>query len=109
MINRSGPERRNKPRIKETFPATVRGVDINGHPFKTETELDNLSASGLHLRLNNSVEEGTKLSIVVQFANQLNVDGPSARMAADGVVLRAEKTHNGSYGLGVLFTKYRFL
>jgi PilZ domain-containing protein len=109
MINRSGPERRNKPRIQEKFPATVRGVDTSGHPFKTETELENLSAGGVYLRVANAVENGMRLSIVVLLTKALCEKSSSAQMAAHGVVLRSEPQLDGSCGLGVVFTRYRFL
>jgi PilZ domain-containing protein len=109
MINHRGPDRRIKPRIQEKFPATVCGVDTSGHPFKTETELENLSAGGVYLRVANAVENGTRLSIVVVLTKVLSKKSSSAQMAADGVVLRSEPQIDGSCGLGVVFTRYRFL
>jgi hypothetical protein len=109
MTIHNGPERRNKPRIKQTFPANVRGVDSSGQLFETESAVENLSASGFYVRLPQLVEGGTRLSIVVQFTNNSSDKGSSARMAADGVVERAEALPDGSCGLGVLFTKCRFL
>jgi PilZ domain-containing protein len=109
MINHSGPDRRIKPRIQERFPVTVRGVDTSGHPFRTETELENLSTGGVYLRVANAVENGARLSIVVLFTNTPGEKSSSAQMAADGVVLRSEPQLDGSCGLGVVFKEHRFL
>lgn len=43
-------ERRCKPRIEDSFAATICGVDSVGLPFHVDCELDNLSCSGLYVR-----------------------------------------------------------
>ena len=102
-------ERRRNPRIYEPFPATVRGVDTNGKSFETSTVLDNLSASGLYLRLAQSVKEHTELLIVTRLATAPTAEAPGALVALHGVVLRAELQPDGSCGVAVLIKQHRFL
>ena len=94
-------DRRGKPRINEPFPAMVFGVDASGAEFESKTVLDNLSASGLHLRLAQSLRQGAKLSIVVRPSIAPDDKVPTLRVAVNGVVLRAEPQPDGRYGLGI--------
>ena len=41
-------ERRAKPRVSGRFGATVHGVGADGRPFRAETVLENISASGIY-------------------------------------------------------------
>ena len=102
-------ERRSKPRIKDSFPATVRSVNANGEAFETNTVLDNLSARGLHLSVMCEVEPGAKMSIVIQFSSGPTVDETRPRVEVFGEVLRAERVWSGAYGIAVVFKGYRFL
>ena len=94
-------DRRGEPRINEPFPAVVFGVDTCGAEFETKTVLDNLSASGLHLRLAQSLRQGAKLSIVVRPSTAPDDKVPTIRVAVNGMVLRAESQPDGKYGLGI--------
>jgi hypothetical protein len=102
------PERRVKPRIHEPLPVSVSGIDESGRAFETETQVDNISANGLYMRLAEQVESGAKLALVVQFSMKGIEEGPSARVAAQGLVLRSEPQQDGSCGLAVEFTRHRF-
>ena len=102
-------ERRSKPRIQNPFPATVRGVNARGEAFETDTVLDNLSASGLHLFLLQRVKQGAKVFIVIQFSTDPTVKETRARVAIRGDVLRAERESSGACGIAVSFTGHRFL
>ena len=100
---------RTKPRIYEPFPAKVRGVDTNGEPFRIETVIDNLSTGGVYLRLAQPVEQGAKLFIMIRLSTAKSDEMPAPRVAARGVVLRAEPQPDGVYGLAIAFTRHRFL
>ena len=102
-------ELRKKLRIHNPFPATVRGLDARGEAFETESVLDNLSASGLYVRLMRRVEQGTKVLTVIQFSTGPTNEATRGLVALRGVVLRAEPQPNGTCGLGVAFTRHRFL
>lgn len=101
-----GVERRGKPRINEPFPAEVRGVDASGELFQAETVLDNLSASGLYLRLARRVERDTEVSIVTRLSS---VPTEGALVAMRGVVVRTEPQVDGSYGMAVVLEQHLFL
>jgi len=102
-------ERRVKPRIYESFPVKLRGIDERGQYFQTDSVLDNLSARGLYVRLSQRVSRGTRLFMVVQFSDLSSARLPAARVAAKGVVTRAELQPDGKYGLGIEFKNHRFL
>ena len=102
-------ERRSKPRIQNSFPATVRGVSASGEAYETNTVLENFSARGLYLSVMREVEEGARISIVIQFATGPVVDETRPRVEVFGEVLRAEREWAGSCGIAVSFKGYRFL
>jgi PilZ domain-containing protein len=102
-------ERRSRPRIENSFPATVRGVTASGEAYETNTVLENLSARGLYLSVMHEVEQGAKLSIVIQFATGPTVDEAKPRVEVFGEVLRAEREWSGACGIAVSFKGYRFL
>ena len=102
-------ERRSKPRIENSFPATVRSVNANGEAFETNTVLDNLSARGLYLSVMHQVEQGAKICVVIQFSAGSTVDETRPRVEVFGEVLRAERVWSGAYGIAVVFKGYRFL
>ena len=52
----SGGERRQHPRRSAPFPILVRGVDVHGAAFESNTVLESFSAGGLYVRLRWRVE-----------------------------------------------------
>ena len=93
----------------ELFPIKVRGRDGTGRAFETDTELGNLSASGLYLRLAETVEEGEKLFILVRLSVAQSDEGVGARVAVRGSVLRSEPQPDGKCGLAVVIRQHRLL
>ncbi len=61
-------ERRSKLRIYDPFPVVIGGVDARGVGFKAATVIDNLSASGLYVRLARSLGTGTELAFTIQLS-----------------------------------------
>ncbi|MFN2499933.1 MAG: PilZ domain-containing protein [Pyrinomonadaceae bacterium] len=104
-----GVERRAKARLRTPFPATVRGVNINGEAFESETHLNNLSAGGLHLSLEHPVTEGSKLFVIVWLAPAPSTEVATPRVAVRGTVLRVEQILGGAYGVAMTITHYKFL
>ncbi len=102
-------ERRGSVRVDLPFPALVRGVDARGERFEVETVLDNLSTSGLYLRLPRPIDQGAKLFICVQLTLTAERDVPSPRVALHGVVLWTEPQADGRCGVAVAFERHRFL
>jgi len=99
-------ERRVKPRIVQPFPTKVRGKDSTGEIFEIDCAVDNISSSGVYLRLPVQVESGAQLELVTKFENGHGT-GATARLACQ--VLRNEPHANGLYGLAMAIEKYKFL
>ena len=104
-------ERRGKPRIYRSFPVKVRGVDVNGEEFEVETSLDNISSTGLYLRLAQEVGQNVKLKVDVSLSTvQMGeIRMTKTKVAVEGVVLRAEQLPNGMFGVGVAITGRRYM
>ena len=98
----SATDRRIKPRIANPFAAVVRGVDVSGRAFQSDTVLDNLSAGGLYVRLEGEVPISSRLFIVIRCTARL-------RVALSGVVSRREPLGDGRSGVAVRIGRHRFL
>src|SRR5688572_7498432 len=99
---------RRQERIYEPFPLVVRGVDASGETFEINTVLDSLSASGLYVRLERRVAPGTKLFAIVHISTS-PPEVPAPHVAVRCVVLCVEPQPDGTWGVAVRFTRYRFL
>lgn len=100
--------RRKKTRLSLPLPVTINGADASGKQFMLDTVLENISASGVYLRLSNRPEEGTTLRLLIRFSVSPDTS-QAARVAAHGDVIRIEEQKCGSYGVAIRFTNYRFL
>jgi hypothetical protein len=102
------PDRRVKPRIICDYPAIIEGYDVDGAKYNDHAKLANLSASGLFMLANRRVKNGTKLSVTVLLSNTFSeIDAP--KLSTNGIVVRTELQNNGTCGIAVKFTNYRFL
>ena len=104
-----GAERRRKPRLEGPFPAVVHGADAGGEAFELHTVIDNISAGGLYVRLRQRVEPGATLFFLATLSATGRVGGFAPRLALHGVALRAELTPEGTCGVAVAISHYRFL
>lgn len=102
-------ERRRALRVDLPFPAMVRGLDVTGDRFSIATQLDNLSAYGLYLRLQRAVTPGTKLFVVVRLSQTPESEAPAPYVAVHGTVHRTEAHDDGQCGVAVEFERHRFL
>ncbi len=102
-------ERRGKLRIQGPIPARVRGIDAGGKSFDIAAKLDNLSAGGLHVRLERRIKSAARLFFLIRIPAQHDADAPGLLVAARGVARRVETGINGKCGLGVEFQRYRQL
>lgn len=107
--NTSRVERRSKVRNYEPFPAKVQCTDPNGDLFEIDTVLDNLSTSGLYLRMAQKVQEGDQLSIRIKLPPVSDVAAPGLNVSTEGEVLRVDCLKSDSFGVAVRFTRYRVL
>jgi len=102
-------ERRNKPRIQVAFPALVRGNDAGGSRFQEDALVDNMSASGVYLRLKRAVAPGSLLFVTLRFSNRPPQQTVAPCLAIRAQVLRVEYCQDGTCGLALKFQNYRFL
>ena len=102
------PERRNKPRVICDYPAIVEGIDTQGNKFKDDAKLANLSAGGLFMWSNYNVEQGAKLSVIINLPGVL-IDEETPKLATKGIVVRTEPKSNGTVGVALKFYQYRFM
>ena len=103
---REPEERRSKPRSNDVLPARVWGVDIDDQPFSLDCHLDNISASGLFLRLPRRMKFSSSISLVVRL-----LTGPheGAVAAIKGTITREELESDGHRGIGIRITEHKFL
>jgi hypothetical protein len=99
-------ERRVKPRSSAALPARVWGVDVDDQPFSFDCHLDNMSASGLYLRIPRRLQFSSAISVVVRL-----LSGPVEGMAAaiKGTVIRDEVKPEGHRGVGIRIVEHRFI
>ena len=109
-VSSSISERRAKPRIDFAYPALVRGHQVSGGKFETQAVLSNMSANGMFLEhLENSIQEGDDLFIVVRLSSSQQAEQDAPQIAAQGRVVRIERQSNGRFGVAVNLHNHRFL
>ncbi len=91
------------------LPAMVRGVGTSGEAFESETHLNDLSAGGLHLSLEQSVTKGSELFVIIWLAASPNTEVATPRVAVRGSVVRVEEISGGTYRVAMTITHYKFL
>ena len=102
-------ERRFSPRVKVSFPARVRGIDVSGRTIREDTVLDNLSDGGAYLRLTRKVREGSDVMVAARLSTVIDPRVLALRLAARGTVLRTEPQRDGTWGVAVEFRRRRVL
>jgi hypothetical protein len=104
----STQDRRIKPRIICDYPAIVEGYDSDGNKYNENAKLGNLSASGLFMKANRNIENGSKLTVTILLTSAI-VDLDTPKLATNGIVVRTESQIDGTCGIAVKFNNYRFL
>lgn len=99
-------ERRAKPRIRQPFPTSVEGTDVNGQAFRLSTQLENMSSRGLYLRMPRQVSVGDDLRFLISFSNGSKTGATASVL---GRVLRMEPGADGLNGFGLAITSYEFV
>ena len=95
-------ERRVKPRSTNVLPARVWGVDSEDQPFSFDCKVDNISGSGVYLRIPRRMKFSSAISLVVRLLN-----GPAA--AIKGIVIRDQVDADGHRGIGIRIVEHRFI
>ena len=99
-------ERRIKPRLSQPFPTRAWGTDVTNQAFEIDCLLDNISSTGLYLRIPGRMKLGDELSVVIKFLNDHNT-GATAVMR--GQILRDEPQPDGRHGVAVAIRDHYFL
>jgi PilZ domain. len=97
-------ERRRKPRVNDSLPARVWGIDNDGEMFGFDARVNNISSSGLFLKISRQLKISSQISLVVRLMN-----GSGVMAAIRGKVLRDDPQLDGSRGIAVEITEHRFL
>ena len=105
-LSQSVFERRAKPRSQNKMTARVWGVDSDDQPFSLDCVLDNISASGLYLRLPRRLKFSASISLAVRLPNN-PVNGRFA--AINGRVIRDHIEHDGHTGVAVKIIEHTFI
>jgi len=99
-------ERRAKIRISQPFPTTVSGIDSRGEPFELDCVLENMSSTGLYLKIPRELEQGSEVTMVVKLSS---VPSSGAGASIRGVTLRSERQDDDSWGLAVAINECAFI
>jgi hypothetical protein len=99
-------ERRAKPRANEALPARVWGVDVDDQPFGFDCLLDNISASGLYLRLPRRLKFCSPVSVFVKL---LKGPGDNKAAAIKGTVIRDNAESDGHTGVAIRIVEHQFI
>ena len=102
-------ERRCKPRIACSYPATVRGTISDRLRYETPAILANISACGVYLRLKKLVPRDETVFIEVRMSTAPLGQTTAPHIAAIGKVVRIETLPDGYFGIGVQLSHYRML
>ena len=100
--------RRIKPRVDCDYPAIIEGYNPDGKRYNGYARLANLSASGLFMKTNRRVENGTELSVLILLAGSI-IESDAPKIATNGTVVRTEPQTDGTCGVAIKFNRYQFL
>ena len=84
----------------------ISGADAQGSSFDVDCTLDNISSSGLYLRLRDQLKLGVDLNVIVKFADGTK---PGATAVLSCEVLRDEVQADGQHGIAMAIKKYYFV
>ena len=103
------PERRQKPRINCSYPATLRSHGEQGSKYEARAVLANMSASGMYLQTRRAVKPGEQLFVAVRLSTAPLDTNNRPHLAASGSVVRVEPKADGTYGVAIKLHRHRFV
>ena len=103
------PERRRKPRISEPFKVKVSGKDALGENFEFDTVVDNLSSTGVFLKLPLDVSFGAKVSMLIRLSTAHIEAREVAKVSVEALVVRKEMVKDKIWGVAFKILKRRFV
>ena len=99
-------ERRLKPRIQEAFPATLKGVAVDGANISGFAVVDNMSAGGLYLRGQHQLRLNSELEVIVHLFVE---EETGSTVETKGTVIRVDTLDDGTHGMAMSIRQHRFL
>jgi hypothetical protein len=102
-------ERRQKPRVKCSYPALLRVHPKRGGRHEARAVLANFSASGMYFYTRQPVELGEKVFVSVRLSTAPIAGEAPPRLAVYGKVVRIEPKVDGTYGVAIRLNRHRFL
>src|SRR6266542_5621633 len=97
------------PRITIPFPVKIRSIDASGQAFEMEAVIDNLSTGGLYMRVPRLLATNAEVVAVISLFPSRETPAQKSRVAIRGTVLRCEPQPDGTCGVAVGFSSYRFV
>lgn len=99
-------ERRAKPRLQEHFPALLCGVDSGDLTFSVDCVIDNISSTGLYLRMPRQMPTGGERRVIVHL-----LGGPITGTIGGmyGEIMRDEVQPDGRHGIAVAIKRHKVL
>ncbi len=102
-------ERRVKPRVQTSFRALVRCPGNTRRKLTEETQVENISASGLYFHLQSPVVPGSNIFALLFVPPANPEERIGARIAVRATVVRTDLIREGARGVAVQFKRYRFV
>lgn len=102
-------ERRGKPRVRCSYPATVRCHLSGGGRLEARAVLANMSANGMYFRTQRYVQPGETVFILVRMSTTPFSHAKIPQLAASGNVVRVEPKPDGTYGVALQLINHRFI
>ena len=102
-------ERRQKPRVRCSYPATVRCHLQGGGRMEARAVLSNMSASGMYFRTQRSLRHGETVFVIVRMSTTPFSHANAPQLAASGNVVRVEPKPDGTYGVALRLLNHRFI
>lgn len=86
----------------------IRASSVDGKKFEENATVLNLSATGVYMLLNRSIQKGQDVSLRIAFPTG-SLELGSSKLATTGVVVRTEPLSEGQLGVAVRIQNYRFM
>ncbi len=102
-------ERRGKPRVRCSYPATVRWHPKGGGRLEARAVLADMSANGMYFRTQRYVQPGETVFIIVRMSTTPFSYTNAPQLAASGHVVRVEPKPDGTYGVALQLMNHRFV
>jgi hypothetical protein len=102
-------ERRAKPRVHCSYPATLRGHLNGGLRYDARAVLVNMSASGMYFHVKRNIAVGETLFALVRMSTSPLSQPQAPQLAVSGEVERVDLNANGTYGIALRLHSHRFV